>query len=517
MQQNTLVVSVSFARALNQGPMVWIAPLLAGAVTPLAFAPFELSLLIIPSLMMLFHHWLTLSPKQAFRSGYLFGLGMFAVGCSWVFVSMYNFGGLGLLGSGAATFAFVAFLALFPAGAGGLVAMLRGQCPHLWQQLLLLASAWAGYELFRGWFLTGFPWLSSGVSQLGTPLSGFAPLWGVYGISWLLALSAGLLLMWLYQRRAGWRYGAGVVLLWLSGGLLQQVEWTAPQGEPLQVSAMQGNVGLDIKWNPEQRSENFHLYADLTASHWQSDIVLWPETAMTAFLHQVEDNIDDFIATARESETTVITGIPMVDPEMRRYYNGIVAFSDETSRYYKRHLVPFGEYIPLEPLIGRVLEFMSIPMSSFSAGSDEQDTLHGAGIEIGASICYEIAFAEEMIQSLPKANLLVNVSNDAWFDGSLAPYQHLQMAQLRALESERWIVRATNTGISAIIDDNGQIRHASPQNEIYVVRGEVQPRQGATPYVLWANWPVFVLVSGVLLWFAVAWYRAVLLTRRVIA
>jgi len=487
--------------------MAWIAPLLAGAITPLAFAPFELSLLIIPALLVLFHHWLTLPTKLAARSGYLFGLGMFGVGCSWVFVSMYNFGGLGLLGSGAATFAFVAFLAILPACTGALVATLREQCPRRWQQLLLLASAWAGYELFRGWFLTGFPWLNSGVSQLGIPLSGFAPLWGVYGISWLLALSAGLLLMWLYQRREGWGYGAVLVVLWLAGGLLQNVEWTAPQGEPLKVSAVQGNVDLGVKWNPEQRSENFQLYADLTELHWSSDLVLWPETAMTAFLHQMEDNIDGFIATAQETETIVITGIPVVDVESRRYYNAIVAFAEETSLYYKRHLVPFGEYIPLESLFGRVLEFMNIPMSSFSAGSDEQDTLHGAGIEIGASICYEIAFAEEMIQSLPKANLLVNVSNDAWFDGSLAPYQHLQMAQLRALESERWIVRATNTGISAIIDDNGQIRHTSPQNEVYVISGEVQPRQGATPYVLWANWPIFILVCGVLAWFGVSRYR----------
>lgn len=495
------------ANVLTQGPMVWLAPLVAGAVTPLAFAPFELSLLILPALMLLFHHWLQLPVKQATRSGYLFGLGMFGVGCSWVFASMYNFGGLGWFYSSLMTLLFVALLSLYTAGAGWLAATLREQCPHYWQKILLLASIWAGCELFRGWFLTGFPWLNSGVSQLGLPLQGFASLFGVYGISWLLALSAALLLVWCYQRQCGWRYGMLVILIWLAGSMLQAVSWTSVQGEPLKVSAMQGNVGLDIKWQAEQRSENFAIYAGLTDQHWDSDIVLWPETAMTAFLHQLDGNIDGFISTAQETNTTVLSGVPVIDQVDQRFYNGLVAFGEEQTLYYKRHLVPFGEYIPFESSLGRVLEFMNIPMSSFSAGSDQQDTLKGAGIEIGASICYEIAFAEEMIQSLPKANLLVNVSNDAWFDGSLAPYQHLQMAQLRALETERWIVRSTNTGISAIIDDNGIIQQISPQGEIYVVTGNVQPRQGATPYVRWGNWPVLILVCLILGWFFVAWYR----------
>lgn len=488
--------------------MVWIAPLVAGAMTPLAFAPFQFSLLILPALMLLFHHWLTLPAKQALRSGYLFGLGLFGVGCSWVFVSMYNFGGLGLFGSFLATALFVAILALYPAGAGWLAAKLRDHCRAPWQQLLLLASLWAGCELFRGWFLTGFPWLNSGISQLEMPLSGFAPLVGVYGVAWLLALSAGLLLLWLYQREAGWRFGAVFILLWTTAAGLQQIEWTESEGEPIKVSAMQGNVGLDIKWLPEQRHENFALYTGLTEQHWQSDLVVWPETAMTAFFHQMDGQIDSFIEVARETNTTVITGVPVYEQDSGDYYNALVALGGEQPAFYfKRHLVPFGEYIPFESLLGRLFEFMSIPMSSFSAGEEDQNLLYGAGIAIGASICYEIAFAEEMIQSLPKANLLVNVSNDAWFDGSLAPYQHLQMAQMRALESERWIVRATNTGISAIIDDNGVIRKASPQNEIDVVSGEVQPRRGATPYVIWGNWPVWLLICGSLLWFGVRYYQ----------
>ncbi len=488
------MVSVNLPKQLLQGPVAWIASLIAGAISPLAFAPFEYSLIILPALMVLFHYWLNMVPRQAFLSGYLFGLGMFGVGCSWVFVSMYNFGDIGALASGAATLTFVAFLALYPACAGWLAATLLKSVATPVPRLLLIASTWAGYELFRGWFLTGFPWLNSGISQLEMPLQGYAPLVGVYGVGWLLALSAGLLLMLLYQRVKGWPYGAALLVVWGVGFGLQSITWTEPQGAPLKVSAMQGNVAQNIKWESDQRVENFHLYAGLTEEHWDSDLVLWPETAMTAFLHQVEGRIDNFLDQARESNTAVITGIPVYEPAEMRFYNAIVAFDDVESLYYKRHLVPFGEYIPLESVVGRVLEFMNIPMSSFHSGSEDQPPLLAAGISIGASICYEIAYAEAMIQPLPEANLLVNVSNDAWFDGSLAPFQHLQMARMRAIETERWIVRATNTGISAIIDEQGTIQHTSPQNQIYVVTGEVQPRRGATPYVRWGNWPVWLLV-----------------------
>ena len=197
----------------------------------------------------------------------------------------------------------------------------------------------------------------------------------------------------------------------------------------------------------------------------------------------------------------------MFDREQRAFYNAVVAYDEQQSLYYKRHLVPFGEYIPFEASIGRLLEFMNIPMSSFHSGGDDQPTLRVSGIEVGASICYEVAFAEEMIQSLPAANLLVNVSNDTWFDGSLAPFQHLQMAQMRALESERWIVRATNTGISAIIDQDGVIRQQSPQNQVYVVSDKVQPLTGTTPYVMWGNWPIWALVCVVLGGFGLLSYR----------
>lgn len=503
--RSSLVVSVS-RQLLTQGAVAWIAVFIAGAIMPLAFAPFEYSLLIIPALMLLFHQWLSFTPKRAFACGYLFGLGMFGVGCSWVFVSMYHFGGLGMIGSGFMTLLFVAILSLYTAGAGWLVAKLRQYATKPWQALLLLAAAWAGYELFRGWFLTGFPWLNSGVSQLHQPLAGYAPLIGVYGISWLLALSAGLILFWCYQRQRGWHFGVLLISVWLVGTMLQKVEWSEPLGEPLVVSAMQGNVSLDIKWEPEQRSENFRLYAGLTEQHWQSDLVLWPETAMTSFLHQLDGHIDDFLATAQENDTAIITGVPVFEREQRAFFNGIVAYDEQQSLYYKRHLVPFGEYIPFEASIGRLLEFMNIPMSSFRSGGDDQATLQVAGIEVGASICYEVAFAEEMIQSLPAANLLVNVSNDAWFDGSLAPFQHLQMAQMRAVESERWMVRATNTGISAIIDQDGVIQQQSPQNEIYVVTGQAQPLEGSTPYVRWGNWPVWLLVTLTLLFFSYRTY-----------
>jgi len=475
--------------------------LLAGALVPLAFAPFSLSPIILPALLLIFFQWSELPVRTAALRGYLFGLGMFGVGCSWVFVSMNQFGGMGWLASGALTLLFVAFLALFPALGGYLVGRFRDYFRSPLGVALWLATVWCGIEMLRGWLFTGFPWLNSGVSQLRWPLSGYAPVFGVYGLGWLLAFSVALLLMAMRQGKKAWPLAAGVVVIWGVGALLQQHSWVESAGEPLRVSVVQGNVAQEEKWLPENRYPTFELYTDLTRQHWDSDLVVWPETAMTAFMHQLEPVMEGFMEEARQHNTAIITGVPVWEFAAQRYYNGVAAFADQTSVYFKRHLVPFGEYIPFhDTFLGEAMAFMDIPMTSFSAGEHGQPPLMAAGVAVGASICFEIAFAEEMIDPLPEAKLLVNLSNDAWFEGSLAPFQHLQMAQQRALESGRWIVRATNTGISAVIDAQGVIRAASPHDQRYVITQQVQPLRGTTPYVRWGNLPVLLLLLVVAGW-----------------
>jgi len=250
-----------------------------------------------------------------------------------------------------------------------------------------------------------------------------------------------------------------------------------------------------LKWKPEQQQVTLAHYVELTRKHLDSDLVVWPETAIPAFYDQVESS---FISPLREElqghGVALVTGIPVLDRNEWDYFNSVISLDQPGRFYYKVHLVPFGEYLPLRNWLATVLSFLPVPQADFSAGESRQPLLQAAGYPIGSSICYEIAFGEEIISALPEAAFLVNISNDAWFGDSLAPHQHLEMARMRARETERYVLRATNTGISAIIDANGALLVRSRQFESATVSGDVQPRAGATPYVLWGNWPV-VLAS----------------------
>ncbi|WP_455217722.1 apolipoprotein N-acyltransferase [Kaarinaea lacus] len=487
---------------------------LAGALLPLAFAPTGFYPLAIISPAILFWLWLESTPRRAFTTGYLFGLGFFGVGVSWVAVSFYRFGNMGIALSAIATLLFVFFLALFPATLGWLGRRILGRLNLSVNLLLFLPAGWVLFEWVRGWIFTGFPWLHLGNSQVDSPLAGLAPVVGVYGMSWATAFSAGVLVwMWLGSSRQRVAGLVAVIALWLMGGLLTVVEWSVNKGEPLTASLIQGNVPQNLKWRPDQRQPTINLYTRYSRERWHRDIIIWPETAMPAFYHQAEDFLKGLAREASLSGgATLLVGLPVVDLENPdHYYNSVVRVGGDTRDgeeqesqfYHKSHLVPFGEYIPLQFLLGRLLDILKVPMADFSRGDEHQPLLTVAGHSVGVSICYEDVFGEEVIRGLPEASLLVNVSNDAWFGDSLAPHQHLQMARMRTLETSRPMLRATNNGISAIIDHRGNILSTSPQFVETVLDGEVQPRQGTTPYVTAGNWPVLaglVLALGVCAW-----------------
>ena len=269
------------------------------------------------------------------------------------------------------------------------------------------------------------------------------------------------------------------------------------------VVLVQGNVSQDVKWLAEQRGPTLMRYLTLTRRHWGVDLVVWPETAVPAFYHVAQSFLDELGAEADRHGTALLTGIAVQDPEDGRYYNSVITVGGNDGIYRKRHLVPFGEFLPLVDLLGPIVDFMKIPMSDFSAGPPEQPLLNVAGQRVGVSICYEDTFGEEVIEALPDATLLVNVSNDAWFGDSIAPAQHLQMARMRALETGRYLLRATNTGISAIIGPQGEIIGRSPQFEAHDLKGSVQGMTGMTPYARWGNWMVIMGVLVLLL--GLAW------------
>ena len=490
--------------------------LLAGAFLPLAFSPVDLFPLAIFTPALLFYFWLRSTPRQAFICGYLFGVGFFAVGVSWVSVSFYQFGGMGAALSGAATLLFVLFLALFPGLLGWTSRRYFSNLSDPYYLLLAAPALWVFFEWVRGWIFTGFPWLNLGYSQTDSPLGSLAPVLGVYGISWAVAFSAGLI-AWLavirHEKRLRLVALGALLSVWLVAGALSQLNWSEAQGAPLTASLIQGNVPQNLKWRPEERAPTIELYTRLSRERWDRDVVIWPETALPAYFHQAQTFLEGLAREAQEhGGATLLIGLPVMSAQDNsQYYNGVVRVGSDgagkisSQIYRKSHLVPFGEYIPFKVVLGHLLDILQVPMADFSRGSPRQPLLKVGDHKIGVSICYEDAFGEEVIRGLPEASVLVNVSNDAWFGDSFAPHQHLQMARMRAMETSRPMLRATNNGVSAMIDHKGKVLAASPQFQVAALDGKVQPQKGETPYVRMGNWPV---LFGLLLAVIVSVVRA---------
>lgn len=479
--------------------------LLAGAVMPLSFAPLNWWPVALFSMALLFSLWLFSDVRRATWRGFFFGLGMFGVGINWIFISIYYHGFVPLFLSLLLTAALVVVMSVFPALLGNVITRCFptrfGRGYTQLKLLLAMPAAWMLIEWFRGWFFTGFPWLSLGYSQVDGPLAGWAPLVGVFGVSWLVALSAALLLALSIDTRGRYFYAAGLALIWVIALPMKATYWTESNNAPLKVALLQGNIPQDLKWHPDVRQPTVDLYTELTRSHWDADLIVWPETAIPAFRYEVEEFLDSLESEAQENNTDLLVGLLTLGDDNVSYYNTILSLGSSREQYHKDHLVPFTEYLPLKSVLGSLVQFMQVPMSDFSAGGSHQKPLNVAGQRAGISICFEDAFGEEIINALPEATFLVNVSNDAWFDDSWAPPQHLQMARMRALETERPLLRATNTGMTAIVDAKGNVMAQAPQFQIAAISETIQPRSGNTLYAMTGNW-LMVILGGLLIGFA---------------
>lgn len=474
-----------------------VAAFAAGLPLPLAFSPFDLFPLAVVSPALLFLLWRDASPGRAAFRGFVFGLGMFGLGVSWVYVSMHNFGNMPAPLAAFATALFVAGLSAYFALFGWCQArFFRTRATrHL---LLILPALWVLFEWLRGWLLTGFPWLDLGYSQVGAPLAGYAPWFGGYGVSYFCALSAGLLAWGAAEPKKFLPYALpGLALVWTGGWLAGKVEWVQPVNHPVRVALIQGDVPLADKWRPDNRRAIMARYLALSEVAPKSDLIVWPEAAIPAYLDEIDpDYLENLRRISAASKTDFLIGVIERGRDRRHYYNSVIGIGSHPGVYRKHHLVPFGEYPPLQPLFGWLMQSLQIPMSDFSAGPADQPPLSAAGQKIGVSVCYEDAFGEEVIRALPQATLLVNVSEDAWFGDSLAPHQRVQMARMRAIEAGRPMLRAANTGPSVVIDDRGRVIARSPEFQTYVLAAVVQPMQGATPYVRFGNLPVVLLLTA---------------------
>lgn len=480
--------------------------LAAGAITPLALAPYDLWPLALLSIALFYLGLRDLNPRQAAWRGWYYGFALFAAGTSWVYVSIHDYGAASPALAAVLTLGFVAGLGLLLALAAWLWArwLRRSEAPLA--DALAFAALWLAQEAFRSWFLTGFPWLYAGYSQLDGPLAGLAPVGGVWLLSFVLALSAALLVN-LAQLRARKAFLATAMLLlagpWIAGLALKDHAWTTAAGEPLKVAAMQGNIEQNLKWDPAQLNAQLALYRDLSFSAQPTDLIIWPETAVPVLKEQASGYLDAMDRFARERQAALITGVPIRQANARgeqRYYNAVSVFGQGGGDYLKQKLVPFGEYVPLQEVLRGLIAFFNLPMSDFARGSAEQPLLQAKGYKIATFICYEVVYPEFAAGLAAQSELLLTVSNDAWFGSSIGPLQHLQMAQMRALEAGRWMIRATNNGMTVLIDPFGRITEQLPQFEQGVLYGEVVPMQQLTPYLYWRGWPLLILCALLLAW-----------------
>jgi len=490
----------SAARIVAGGLLI---PAVAGAACALAFAPFYMWPVEIVALAVLFGVWARSgSPRQAWLSGFAFGLGYFLAGVSWIFVSLHEFGGMPAILAALATFILCAYLALFAAFAGWIAVRWGGA--SIGRRVGMAAAAYVALEWLRSTLFTGFPWLNTGTSQApSSPLAGFAPLLGTYGVSLAVTASAALLVLLVLARahaRMRFHALAALAALFLAGGLVRLVGWTEPAGAPVRVALLQGNVAQEIKWREEVRTATLLEYRRMIFDA-DARVVVIPETALPAFLDQLPaDYLQSLRDDARLHGKDILLGTVERTPRDgdADYYNSLVRITgDGRESYRKRHLVPFGEFIP--PGFSWALAILHIPMSDFSRGRTTQPAIEAGGVRFGVAICYEDMFGEEMIDFLPSAQALVNVSNDAWFGHSLEADQHLQGSQMRALETGRWMVRATNTGATAAIDHEGRIVARLAEFTRGTLYAQVVPRTGMTPYARTGNAPILVLLAALVL------------------
>ena len=459
--------------------------------------------------------------RQAAGIGFSFGLGQFLTGVSWVYVSMHDIGGMPMLLALLATFLFAATLALYPLFAGTLLALyLAGRndlhAPSTARlnsglfRPLLFAACWLLTEWLRGTLFTGFPWLNLGYTQSPpSPLAGYAPIVGGYGLSFIAAWAAGLGgEFWLRLRNNAWRWSSVlypqsliVVALLIGGSLLQLVHWTKPEGAPLKVSLLQGNVPQSMKWQPEQYVQTLLTYFQLARNNPATLIVL-PETAIPSLLSEAPaEFLQDLQRIGHEQRGNILMGVPTGESSKDRswYANSAVSMGiDPLQIYNKVHLVPFGETTP--PGFTWFLRLINMPLPNFTAGDTNQTLMQLSHQQIAVNICYEDIFGAAIAQRADDATLMVNMSNTAWFGDSLAQPQHLQIAQIRALENGRPMLRATNTGMTAVIGPQGERQAVLAAFSRNALVATVQGMRGTTPYQRWLDWPIVGVSIAILAW-----------------
>ncbi len=477
-----------------------------GALLTFSYAPFSIWPLMFVGLSGYFY--LLTQHDSPFKLGLSFGLGWFGAGISWVHVSIADFGGLPLVGSLALMLLLCGYLALFPALFSRLLK--RYFDVQFWPFVALFL--WILIEWLRSWLFTGFPWLSIGYSQIDGPVSGWMPVIGEVGVSGLIVLVCSSVAVSVNKKH--WLAPtliASVVLM--SGWTLNQISWTQVQTTPVNIAMVQGNIRQELRWTPEQDRPTMNKYKNMSADHWQNDVIIWPEAAVPKLEPTVSEYLSEMDERAAISDTGLITGIVNYNFETEQAFNTLIVLGkkeaeDETghyrylhsNRFDKHHLLPIGEFIPLEDFLRGLAPIFDLPMSSFTRGDFVQNNLIANGFHFAPALCFEIAFPRQIAANIrSETDFIITVSNDAWFGASHGPAQHMEIARVRAKEFGKPVLRATNNGITAFVDHQGNILSRLPQFEAAVLSDQLYPTNGFTPYKRFGDWPLLLLSLTILL------------------
>lgn len=445
-----------------------------------------------------------LSSHRGLWFGALFGIGLFGSGASWIYVSIHTYGYASPALAAFLTVLFVLFLSSFPALVFWLHFKLKNN--NQLTNALLFLTLWVLGDEFRTEFLTGFPWLFLGYGHLESPLSGWVPILGVYGVT-LLTVATGIsIALFLSESTNKLKYGFAICVtaVWLSGPMLNQIQWSQQIDEELDVALVQLNIPQELKWLRSQRKKTLNSLETLTRNYLDNDLIVWPETAIPLLYNQAQPFLNTMSRLADKHDANIISGIPYrglhAETGQTVVHNSITSIGNGEGLYHKQKLVPFGEYVPLQDILRGLIAFFDLPMSDFRKGSENQALLTSANYQVAPFICYEVVYPDFVASQSKKADYLLTISNDSWFGHSLGPLQHLEMAQMRAAENSRYMIRATNNGISAVIDEKGRVKAKTDQFVEAVLESKFQVRSGRTPFSYTGSYPLFLLCFAYILW-----------------
>ncbi len=474
----------------------------SGAILPIAFAPINFfPIAYISPAILLFILMHSTKIREFFFRGWCFGIGFFGVGVSWIYVSIHQFGNSNIFLAAIITVIFIMYLSLFPALLSTTFKYLNRKKQLFSAAILIFPALFIVFEYLRSWVFSGFPWLFLGYTQLSSSLRGFFPIVGIYGTSLITVIISGCLYLIFcdIRLRSKLSCAMGILILFVAGYGLQQIRWTHNAGKSLRIALIQGNISPSVKWNINDFYHTLSIYQSETEKNWDSQIIVWPEAAIPAYLFQVKSLVSSLAQQASAHHSSIIIGIPIYNRTTHQSFNGLIVIGNGHGKYLKHHLVPFGEYIPLISIFGKWFHYFNIPLSNLNAGPKQQSPVTAQGIEIAPYICYEIVYPIEFMNTIKTKQLVVVLSDDAWFGNSIASPQQIQMAQARALESGRYVIYSTNSGVTAIINPLGNVTATLARNRQAVLHGTVIPQAGKT-FLMNSNYfPELALVSVMLI------------------